>query len=92
MENISDIFENYKIGDLLDVFWDRGMGELNRLYFYYGKNSFDDTPLLIDAFKFYQENEAVFFSLPDCINIKKTCCVVPLSPFHDPKYASLLKS
>ncbi len=49
MENIADKFKNYLAGDVLKICWDRGNGELNANFNYYGINPFDNSPLLIDV-------------------------------------------
>ena len=42
-------FEECKAGDILEINWDKGNGELIAKFEYYGINSFDNSPLLIDV-------------------------------------------
>lgn len=49
MENIIDKLKDCKAGDILEIQWDRGNGELRARFYYYGINSFDNSPNLIDV-------------------------------------------
>ena len=92
MESPSENFrKNYKLGDILYVHWGRGNAGLRRICVYYGTNPYDDAPLLMDAQKFLRENQALFFDAQNDINAEKTTCAIKYSPFHDIKYADILK-
>ncbi|MBI2043462.1 hypothetical protein HYT25_03675 [Candidatus Pacearchaeota archaeon] len=59
-ENFSDRFKEYQPGDILDIYWDRGNGELYRKNFFYGIDTFNGVPLLVDIGNF-ERKPVVFF-------------------------------
>ena len=59
-------FEECKAGDILEINWDKGNGELIAKFEYYGINSFDNSPLLIDVRKI---SEILSFYLSLQINL-----------------------
>jgi len=65
-------FEKYKMWDVLDIYWERGNGELNRKYIYLGNDLFDnDAPILADSEKLNAKPKKFFDASNPEININR---------------------
>ena len=80
MENISEKFKDYRAGDILRVGWDRGNGNLESEFFYYGVNPLDNQPLLVDL-KNMGKKPVIFFNQED--KIQDVSCTLRYSPLYD---------
>jgi len=61
-QKISRNLESYPMGIAVNLTWNRGNGNLNRDYLYFGKSFFDNSLMLMD-YENFQKGSAVFLIL-----------------------------